>query len=183
MTENKQDMATSNEWRMKSPSREYMTLAPEIRQKIEGYLLEYPVKIGAIAKQLGVKVLLSTLSCKVSGQISQENGDFIFRINRREAKYRQRFTIAHELAHFLLHREYIEEANDWSENILLHAPDQPIQIEHEANRLAFDLIIPSARLAEAIENFSSPITNETINNLACLFEVTTVVMENKLRMN
>ena len=63
-----QNMATSNGWEVKLPSREYTTLAPEVRQEIDGYLAEHPVKLGAIAERLGVKVLLSTLPRGTSGR-------------------------------------------------------------------------------------------------------------------
>jgi len=177
-----QNTAVSNGWEVKSPSREYTNLAPEVRQEIDGYLSEHPVKLGAIAKRLGVKVLLSTLPRGTSGQIGHEDGNFVIRINRHEAKHRQRFTLAHELSHFLLHRVRVEAANGWSENVLLRAPNQPVQIEYEANRLASDLIIPSAQLAEATADYSGPMTSEVIEDLARRFGVSTAAMEIKLQM-
>jgi len=177
-----QNMATSNGWEVKSPSREYTTLAPEVRQEIDGFLSEHPVKLGAIAERLGVKVLLSTLPRGTSGQIGQEDGDFVIRINRHEAKHRQRFTLAHELAHFLLHRDRIVAEGGWSENVLLRAPNQPIQIEYEANRLASDLVIPSHLLAQATADYTGPMTSEVIEDLARRFGVSTAAMEIKLQM-
>ncbi len=182
MDGNMHSMPASNGWEVKSPSREYVNLAPDVRAEIDKYLSEHPVKLGAIAKRLGVKVLLSTLPRGTSGQIGQENGDFVIRINRHEAKHRQRFTLAHELAHFLLHRERVEAANGWSENVLLRAPEQPMQIEYEANRLASDLVIPSAQLAEATNEYNGPMTPEVIEDLARRFGVSTAAMEIKLQM-
>lgn len=177
-----QEFEVANGWEVKSPSNEFLNLDPAVRVVIDEYLSEYPVKLGALAKRLGIKVLLSTLPRGTSGKIGQENGDFVIRINRHEAKHRQRFTLAHELAHFLLHRERVEAANGWSENVLLRAPDQPIQIEYEANRLASDLIIPSAQLAEATAEYSGPMTSEVIEDLARRFSVSTAAMEIKLQM-
>lgn len=181
MDGNMQNIAAVNGWEVKSPSREYTSLPPEVRQDIDGYLAEHPVKLGAIAKRLGVKVLLSTLPRGTSGQIGQENGDFVIRINRHEAKHRQRFTLAHELAHFLLHRDRIVAEGGWSENVLLRS-GQPANIEYEANRLASDLVIPSAQLAEATAEYSGPITSEVIEDLARRFGVSTAAMEIKLQM-
>lgn len=175
-------MAASSGWEVKSPSREYLNLPADVRQDIDGYLAEYPVKLGAIAERLGVKVLLSTLPRGTSGQIGKENGDFVIRINRHEAKHRQRFTLAHELAHYLLHRERIEADGEWSENVLLRAPNQPIQIEYEANRLASDLVIPSHLLAQATAEYTGPMTSEVIEDLARRFGVSTAAMEIKLQM-
>ncbi|XSG82496.1 MAG: ImmA/IrrE family metallo-endopeptidase [Methyloligella sp. ZOD6] len=173
--------AASNGWEVKSPSREYLNLAPEVRADIDEYLSEYPVKLGAIAKQLGVKVLLSTLPRGTSGQIGQENGDFVIRVNRHEAKHRQRFTLAHELAHYLLHRDRIVAEGGWSENVLLRS-GQPADVEYEANRLASDLVIPSAQLAEATAEYSGPMTGEVVEDLARRFGVSTAAMEIKLQM-
>lgn len=175
-------MAAKNDWEVRSPSREYTSLPPEIRHKIDKFLAEYPVKLGALAEQLGVKVFLSTLPRGTSGQIGQENGDFVIRINRHEAKHRQRFTLAHELAHYLLHRERIVAEGGWTENVLLRAPNQPIQIEYEANRLASDLVIPSHLLAKATEDYAGPMTSEVIDDLARRFGVSTAAMEIKLQM-
>ncbi|MFS8182957.1 ImmA/IrrE family metallo-endopeptidase [Pseudovibrio denitrificans] len=176
-----QNITATNDWGVKSPSREYTNLAPEVRSEIDEYLAEHPVKLGAIAKRLGVKVLLSTLPRGTSGQIGQENGNFVIRINRHEAKHRQRFTLAHELAHFLLHRDRIVAEGGWSENVLLRS-GQPANIEYEANRLASDLVIPSEQLAEVTAEYSGPMTSEVIEDLARRFGVSTAAMEIKLQM-
>ncbi|MDB5587868.1 MAG: Ribosomal protein [Devosia sp.] len=175
------NMTASSDWEIKSPSREFLNLTPEVRESIDEYLSENPVKLGAIANRLGVKVLLSTLPRGTSGQIGQEDGDFVIRINRHEAKHRQRFTLAHELAHFLLHRDLIVAEGGWSENVLLRS-GQPANVEYEANRLASDLVIPSAKLAEATAEYSGPMTSEVIEDLARRFGVSTAAMEIKLQM-
>lgn len=176
-----QNAVASNGWEVKAPSREYLNLDPKVRQDIDEYLSEYPVKLGAIAKRLGIKVLLSTLPRGTSGQIGQENGGFVIRINRHEAKHRQRFTLAHEIAHYLLHSDKIIADGGWSENVLLRS-GQPASIEYEANRLASDLVIPSGQLAEATTEYSGPITSEVIEDLARRFGVSTAAMEIKLQM-
>ncbi|WP_299728933.1 ImmA/IrrE family metallo-endopeptidase [Devosia sp.] len=181
MDVNMHNMTASSDWEIKSPSREFLNLTPEVRESIDEYLSENPVKLGAIANRLGVKVLLSTLPRGTSGQIGQEDGDFVIRINRHEAKHRQRFTLAHELAHFLLHRDLIVAEGGWSENVLLRS-GQPANVEYEANRLASDLVIPSAKLAEATAEYSGPMTSEVIEDLARRFGVSTAAMEIKLQM-
>lgn len=171
----------ANEWEVKAPSQEYLQLTPDVRSKIDAHLAECPVRLGAIAKDLGVTVLLSTLPRGTSGQIGQEEGRFVIRVNRHEARHRQRFTLAHELAHFLLHSERIVADGGWSENVLLRS-GQPAKIEYEANRLASDLVIPSALLAKATADYSGPMTSEVIEDLARRFGVSTAAMEIKLQM-
>ncbi len=180
MNENKSAAAPSG-WEVRPPSREYLNLPADVRSQIDEFLSEHPVKLGALAKRLGVKVLLSTLRRGTSGQIGQENGEFVIRINRHEAKHRQRFTLAHEIAHFLLHRDMVVADGGWSENVLLRS-GQPDNVEYEANRLASDLVIPSAQLAEAAGNYSGPITSEAIEDLARRFRVSTAALEIKLQM-
>lgn len=174
-------LMSKNEWEVKSPSKEFKNLPDDIRGKFSDLLAEYPVRLGEIAKRLGVKVLLSTLPRGTSGQIGQEDGEFVIRINRHEAKHRQRFTLAHELAHYLLHRDKIVAEGGWSENVLLRS-GQPASIEYEANRLASDLVIPSSQLSQATADYSGPITSEVIEDLARRFGVSTAAMEIKLQM-
>ena len=181
MKENVSEM--TKDWQVRSPSQEYLNLPSQVRSKIDPYLSEYPVKLGAIAKCFGVEVLLSTLPRGISGQIRKEDGGFVIRVNRHEARPRQRFTLAHELAHFLLHSHLIE-ANEggWSENVLLRAPGQSMEIEYAANRLASDLVVPSAQIAQATSGYAGPMTNEIIKDLARRFGVSTTTMEIKLQM-
>ncbi len=174
-------MDIQNDWEVKAPSKEYLGLPDAVRAGIDKYLSEYPVRLGAIAQHLGVKVLLSTLPRGISGQIGQEDGTFVIKVNRHEAKHRQRFTLAHELAHYLLHRELIVAEGGWSENVLLRS-GQPANVEYEANRLASDLVIPSAQLLKATEDYSGPMTSEVIEDLARRFGVSTAAMEIKLKM-
>ncbi len=153
-----------------------------MRKNIDEYLSDHPVKLGAIAKRLGIRALLSTLPRGISGQIGQENDGFVIRINRHEAKYRQRFTLAHEIAHYLLHYDKIIAEGGWSENVLLRS-GQAAEVEYQANRLASDLVIPSAQLAEATAEYSGPMTSEIIEDLARRFGVSTAAMEIKLQMS
>lgn len=169
-----------NSWGVKSPSREYLGLPKDVRDSFSDLLCEYPVRLGEVAKRLGVKVLLSTLPRGTSGQIGQEDGEFVIRINRHEAKHRQRFTLAHELAHYLLHRDKIVAEGGWSENVLLRS-GQPANIEYEANRLASDLVLPSDQLSTATSEYTGPLTSEIIEDLARKFGVSTAAIEIKLQ--
>lgn len=170
------------QWKVKRPSHEYRNLPEETRSIIDEHVSEFPVKLGKLAKRLGVKVLLSTLPRGISGQISQgDDGQFIIKVNRHEAKHRQRFTLAHELAHYILHRDIIEKVGGWSEGVLLRAPNQPMEIEYQANRLASDLVMPSDQLTNVISEYQEPITSEVIDDLAGRFGVSTAAMEIKLQ--
>lgn len=172
----------SNKWKLCPPSREYRNLPKDIHAKIDDFLAEAPVRIGGLAERLGIKVWLATLPRGISSWIGEEDGEFVIRINRGESKYRQRFTLAHEIAHFLLHKDKVIADGGWFENLLLRSNRQPLVIEHAADRLAFDLIIPSGLLEEAMASHSKPMTDKVVKDLANQFEVSTVTMEVKLQL-
>ena len=88
-------MITSNEWSLVSESE---------RKAVARFQADIPVKLGALAKELGLKIVSSTLPMGISGEIRPGNEGFVISVNRHDSARRQRFTVAHEIAHYLLHR-------------------------------------------------------------------------------
>ena len=151
------------------------------KQILESHLSDYPVKVGQLAEELGVKVKISDLQTGVSGQITREDGSYVIRVNRYEARERQRFTIAHELAHFLLHKDIINTSPDGIRDNVLYRSGAPDHIEYEANRLAAEIIMPVSLVKEALnEKFNGEATEETTESLAEQFCVSKVAMEIRL---
>jgi Zn-dependent peptidase ImmA (M78 family) len=100
-----------------------------------------PIKVGAIAKDLGLAVVISDLPLAVSGMLSKgkDDGRWTVRVNRHEHRHRQRYTIAHEIAHFVLHRdEFGEELIDDT----FYRSGLSEQREYEANALAAEILMP-----------------------------------------
>lgn len=90
-------------------SKEFRRVYEEHKTVLDKHLASRPIKIGALARDLGVgDIVISSMPMTVSGQIAREDGQYVIRINRHESRERQRFTIAHELAHYLLHRSVID---------------------------------------------------------------------------
>lgn len=101
-----------------------------------------PVKVGALANDLGLKVIISELPTGISGKLTQEpkgSGQWVVRVNRHEHKNRQRFTIAHEIAHFVLHRE---EIGDELVDDTFYRSGLSERREWEANKLAAEILMP-----------------------------------------
>lgn len=187
MNGNTGNIAISKGLVVKPPSSEYEGLPSDERCIVDEYLSEYPVKLGAMANRLGIRVLLSTLRRGVSGEIREakedDEYDFVIRINRHESKRRQRFTLAHEIAHYLLHREKIIETGVWEENVLLRSNQSNAYnaIERQADHLASDLIIPSVQLTDVIEKYPDSMTgDEIVDDLAQRFKVSKIAMSIKL---
>jgi Zn-dependent peptidase ImmA (M78 family) len=117
----------------------------------------------------------------ISGQIWKENSSYIIRVNRNEARERQRFTIAHELAHYLLHRDVIDNSPDGITDNVLYRSGAPERIEYEANRLAADLVMPMGLIEKRLkDDFGGVVTEATIESLAASFEVSKAAMEIRL---
>jgi Zn-dependent peptidase ImmA (M78 family) len=117
----------------------------------------------------------------VSGQITREDGHYLIRVNRHEARERQRFTIAHELAHFLLHKSVIDSSPDGIKDNVLYRSGEPERIEYEANRLAADIVMPMALVQKVLqEEFDGVVTEATIESLAARFQVSKAAMEIRL---
>jgi len=64
-----------------------------------------PVSVERLARELGIQVRYEPFEGEVSGMLvqEQENGPPIIVVNSLNAPVRQRFTIAHDLGHHLLH--------------------------------------------------------------------------------
>src|ERR1700691_4612477 len=68
---------------------------------------EIPVPVEKIAKSLGARVRFSPLDDELSGFVFIKDGVPIIGVNSLHHPNRQRFTIAHEIAHLQLHRDWI----------------------------------------------------------------------------
>jgi Zn-dependent peptidase ImmA (M78 family) len=162
-------------------SREYKRIQDPTKGILHRYLSEYPVLLGQLAKELGVSIKVSSMNTGVSGQITREDGHYLIRVNRHEARERQRFTIAHELAHFLLHKSVIDSSPDGIKDNVLYRSGEPERIEYEANRLAADIVMPMALVQKVLqEEFDGVVTEATIESLAARFKVSKAVMEIRL---
>lgn len=128
-------------------SREWQCLTESSKSVISKYHNELPVKLGGMAKEFGLVVKVATLSANISGEIKEVNGVVIVKINRHEVKARQRFTLAHEIAHFLLHRHLLK---DGIQDDVLYRSKQSNAVEAEANRLAADILMPAVKTQELI---------------------------------
>ena len=157
--------------------REWKRLGLKHQKVLEEHLSECPVKVGQIAKDLGVKIRISNLRPEISGQIRRESDSYVIRVSRYEPRERQRFTIAHELAHFMLHKDLIDRSPDGITDNVLYRSGAPENTEYEANRLAADIVMPAHQIEKILlEDFNGMVTEETIETLAVRFQVSKAAM-------
>ena len=151
-------------------------ILPEQLSILQEFTEEIPVRVGSLAKALGLKVVVAALPMNISGMIKpdDEGDSFVIKVNRFEPKVRQRFTIAHEIAHFLLHRDRIKAGVVDS---ILYRSKLSSRIEAEANRLAADIVMPRKKIREIAGLDDSKIGSQIIENLSEQFEVSKQAME------
>lgn len=146
----------------------------ELKETVKAHQHQAPVKLSTLAKALGVKLVASTLPAGISGEIRPDGaGGFTVRVNRHDSPRRQRFTVAHELAHFLLHREQI--GTGIADDVLYRSSLSDWR-ESEANRLAADLLMPPHLVTEEEASARALGINDLQSYLADKFEVSEAAM-------
>ncbi|WP_350356299.1 ImmA/IrrE family metallo-endopeptidase [Leisingera thetidis] len=163
--------------------REWERISEPERAVILPFLQHVPVKVAGIARALGLEVKSATLKPRISGQIQPSAtsvSGFRIRINRHEPKVRQRFTVAHEVGHYLLHREYI---GDGLEDTILYRSTLSDAREAEANRLAADLILPQHLVRQLLRELGGSVTSEVVKVMAARFEVSEAAMKIRLGLS
>jgi len=140
-----------------------------------------PVNIEGIISALGIQLdKKANLDSEISGQIERlDDGKFKISVNKNDHYYRQRFTMAHELGHFLIHAHLLSDGVDDNRayrstpegqfyNRNIDAPQ-----ETEANRFAASILMPA--------NFVKKHWENDISKIAKLFQVSKQAMEIRLK--
>ncbi len=101
------------------------------------------------------------------------------RLLARNRINRFRFTLAHELAHYILHGEYYLGVQELASKI---SSESDARTEKEADELGAALLMPQGRLKVAFKRNAYQIDRkELIYNLAQTFEVSAQAMEIRLK--
>jgi len=137
---------------------------PNILKDIETILLKHkvPVSIEEQIRSEGIILNKSYLDFEkgICGELKKENGKFIINISWADHYYRKRFTMAHELGHFVLHKDLIGDGvDDNKEYKKLYRAKNKItnSQEAEANDYAAKVLMPEeaiialAKLTEIIK--------------------------------
>jgi Zn-dependent peptidase ImmA (M78 family) len=117
-------------------------LMREQREIIKAHQKSAPVVVTAVAEALGLEVFtVSDWPNTVSGMLRRVDGDaYKIYVNGNHPVVRRRFTIAHEIGHFVLHKHLLKDGI--VEDYLLRAEGFPSSTEAQANAFAADLLMP-----------------------------------------
>jgi len=149
-------------------------------EKIEEIIKKYsnitPVPVVNLANDLGLKVYLSDdFSPQQSGSLVKEKNDFVIYVNKNNSPVRRRFTVAHEIAHYILHKDQFVENSEHIDPLkqiieLKREDGKPRtvkeqKIETEANSLAAKILMPDDSFRRIWQE------SDTIEQVADRFEV------------
>jgi hypothetical protein len=148
-------------------------------QILARYRQSAPVNVIALAGEFGLNVWeMHSLPPNISGKIFRDplNGGksgFSIAVNASEAYTRKRFTIAHEIAHFILHRSKLENGDLVDDS--MYRSGLSTREEADANRLAADIIMPRSLISQLVKA-----GNRDVATLASLFQVSLPAMQIRL---
>lgn len=123
--------------------------------------------VEGVITSLGVSLIKEPLREDISGSFYEDNGAYIIKVNSLHHPRRQRFTLAHELAHFFLHKHL----NTVFEDKVLFRGGTVSPEEREANNFAGEILMPTEQF---LKNINSG--NNSIQGLADEFEVSTLAV-------
>lgn len=153
--------------------------ASELLRKLD--LFEVPVNVEKVAEKLSATVLYDDLEDEVSGFLLKEKGVATIAVNQHHHANRQRFTLAHECGHLVLHadqgdRLWVDKAY-FFRDANSSTGDQLAEIQ--ANRFAAALLMPEELIRSALED-AAIISDIDIFRLAVRFEVSEQAMTLRL---
>jgi Zn-dependent peptidase ImmA (M78 family) len=143
-----------------------------------------PVPIESVARHVGLDVEPANLGEGVSGVLVVNEKHGIIGYNKDDPIVRQRFTIAHEIGHFVLHSRDEDLFIDkkmlavFRDSRSAHGAD-PREIE--ANAFAAALLMPAAMVKKALSASSFDLGGEDdLSELATMFHVSKQAMSYRL---
>ena len=146
-----------------------------------------PVPIDVVAHRLELAVEAADLGENISGMIVIENGRGAIGYNETHAPVRQRFTISHEIAHYLLHvnirncksQLFIDRSVTFRRDENSSTGDDRKEVE--ANQLGAALLMPKTLVLQEVKKHDLDLDDEdAISLLARRFHVSTTAMANRL---
>lgn len=126
----------------------------------KGFYTGNSLNIEEVVKSFNdIQIVYEQMEANQSGSISNVNGKWVICINKNHNVKRQRFTLAHELGHYILHKGKNVEFVDTT----FFRSDEMDSIEYSANEFAARLLMPEIVVRNLIDN-------EHIKNIGVLAE-------------
>src|SRR5712692_5690166 len=113
-----------------------------------------------MARRLGVSRIIRERLPFEGGLLRLSDGELVIKLNAQSSFVRQRFTLAHEVAHLLLRTEPAFRGNRKSD----------VHLERACDVIAAELLMPSAEAADFVRDLGSP-SPEKLSTIASRYSV------------
>ena len=151
-----------------------------------------PVAVEAMVGERGIDLRKGDLG-EISGLLVRNGGNATIGVNAKQHRYRQRFTIAHELGHFMLHEGIAEHVDDTYRITPRKQTEDEVQVllrsdissqatdvmEIEANFFAASLLMPK-KMLDHHDAMLALDDDMKVRQLAVLFQVSAHAMSLRL---
>jgi len=124
-----------------------------------------PFDIEDFLLKLNFIILKEELGDDLSGYVEKRHAGWVIGLNKYQSPRRQRFTMAHEFGHFVLHKSQLEKRGRWEDELLMRSDERNL-IEKQANEFASELLMPKKEFEAAVKN-----GEDDVDKLANRFEV------------
>ena len=138
---------------------------------------EVPVDVEGLPERLGIRYHKANLAKGISGMLERMGDTFLITVAANDPLTRQRFTLAHELGHYMLHRKLIgaglddDRAYRSTEGGKYHNTFIGPKQETDANRFAANMLMPRELVQAKWEARNWDKSPDTVRQMAELFGV------------
>ena len=142
-----------------------------------------PIPVEKVARSLGIQVRYAPFDGDISGMAFIKDGVSIIGVNNLHHPHRQRFTLAHELGHVVLHPAELERQIHLDKGSLYRdALSSTGTSAHErtANAFASELLMPTRLMATVVDPRLDLEDDEAVGRLARKFRVSVAAMHYRL---
>ncbi len=167
-----------------------MSVSKSVRTKTEEFIRKYinewtslPIDISNIIKEENIDVEYRNLSDELSGLLIIQGNSKLIGVEKTHHSVRQRFTLAHELGHFVLHNEVssvfvdVQLFKRKSEGY----SSREERMEQEANDFAASILMPDYFVRREVEKLNRDLhDDDNVYKLADIFKVSSAAMTYRL---
>lgn len=139
----------------------------------EGYVDDYKLDVERFIKDKyhDIKIQKVALASEVSGKLEYKNGVWLMSVNVQHSEVRQRYTLGHELGHYLNHRDSFKSFED----TVYFRSKQKSSMEYMADQFAASLLMPENDVRELVNSGV-----KTVKELSLKFGVSLEAMKYRL---
>jgi len=128
-----------------------------------------PLDVVGVAEKFGIRVKEVSLEDDLSGILykNEEKDSWVMQVNEDHHLNRRRYTIAHELGHFCLHRHL----KQYFEDKIFFRGNDPSKTEWQANDFASAILMPEQKFRGEVRS-----GKRKVDELAKEFQVSTLAL-------